>query len=408
MATCQSQGSGGMRICVVGSSKLFFSGITAYTICLANSLARRNQVSVVLLRKLLPRPLFPGREHVGKDQYSVDFAPGIDVYQGMDYNSPRSWLGAYRFLKEHRPNAIIMLWWSSSVAHMQLFLKLANRWGIGARMILEMHEVLDPLEKSILPVRLYSRLAGWLLVRGLDAYTTQSHFDKVEVANAYHIEEEMISVILHGLYEDYKQPMDRTLAREELGIEEEFVVLYFGLIRHYKGVSYLIEAFNSLPKSVANCSRLLIVGEIWEEREILRRLVDTSPYSSRITLVPQYVPDAMIPKYFSAADVVALPYLRASGSGVAHIAMPYGKPIIVSDLSSLRESLSDYQGAMFTAPGDSRAIRDNLLETYQALISRGPVYYSPPQRTWDDIAGQYEDIIHSLVQGSSSRITRPT
>ena len=170
----------------------------------------------------------------------------------------------------------------------------------------------------------------------------------------------------------------------------------------------MIEAFNSLPKSVANCSRLLIVGEIWEEREMLRRLVDTSTYSSRITLVPQYVPDAMIPKYFSAADVVALPYLRASGSGVAHIAMPYGKPIIASDLSPLRESLSDYQGAMFTAPGDSRAIRDKLLETYQTLTSRGPVCYPPPQRTWDDIAGQYEDIIHRLIQGPSSGITRST
>jgi len=356
MATHQSQGRGGMRICVVGSSKLFFSGITAYTICLANSLARRNQVSVVLLRKLLPRPLFPGREHVGKDQYSVDFAPGIDVYQGMDYNSPRSWLGAYRFLKEHRPNAIIMLWWSSSVAHMQLFLKVANRWGIGARMILEMHEVLDPLEKSILPVRLYSRMAGGLLVRGLDAYTTQSHFDKAEVTNAYHIEEEKISVILHGLYEDYKQPMDRTLAREELGIEEEFVVLHFGLIRQYKGVSYLIEAFNSLPGSVANCSRLMIVGEIWEEREMLRQLVDTSPYSSRITLVPQYVPDAMIPKYFSAADVEIL---FSSGCGGTALLEGFG------------ERGSPYRYALWQA---YHSFRSRPTQGVPERLSRGYVY----------------------------------
>jgi hypothetical protein len=76
MGDHQSQSKDGMRICVVGPSKMFFSGVTAYTICLANSLAKRNQVSVILLRNLLPRSLFPGREHVGKDQYSVDFAAG--------------------------------------------------------------------------------------------------------------------------------------------------------------------------------------------------------------------------------------------------------------------------------------------------------------------------------------------
>jgi hypothetical protein len=97
-----------MRVCIVGSSKRFFSGITAHTIFLANALAKRNQVSVLLLRNLLPRFLFPGRGHVGKDQYHIDFAPEVEVYDGMDYNSPLSWLRAYRFLKKQRPEAIII------------------------------------------------------------------------------------------------------------------------------------------------------------------------------------------------------------------------------------------------------------------------------------------------------------
>jgi len=67
----QSNGTAGWKICIVGSSKRFFSGITTHTIFLANALANRNQVSVILLRQLLPRFLFPGREHVGKDQYSM-------------------------------------------------------------------------------------------------------------------------------------------------------------------------------------------------------------------------------------------------------------------------------------------------------------------------------------------------
>jgi len=391
-----------MKICVVGSSKRFFSGITNQTIFLANALAKRNQVSVIPLRNLLPRFLFPGRKRVGKDQYAADFAPSVDVYEGMDYNSPRSWLGAYRFLREHRPDGIIMLWWTSSVAHMQIFLKLANSLGIKAKMILEMHEVVDPLEESILPIRLYSRVIGRRLVRGLDAYTTKSHFNKTQVAQIYGISEDMISVVPHGLYEDYEPELDRVQSRRELGIAEEFVILYFGLIRHYKGVSYLIEAFNALPSSVADRSRLLIVGEVWEEGEMLQRLIDASPSRSKISLVAQYVPDAMLPTYFSAADVVVLPYLRASGSGVAHMAMTYGKPIILSDVAALKETLGDYQGTMFTPPEDSLAIRDNLLKTYEAVKSQGPAYYAPPRHTWDDIARQYENILDRLVSDSGT------
>jgi glycosyltransferase involved in cell wall biosynthesis len=386
-----------MRVCIVGSSKRFFSGITTHTIFLANALAKRHQVSVILLRKLLPRFLFPGRGRVGKDQYSIDFAPGIEVYDGMDYNSPLSWLRAYRFLKQQKPEAIIMQWWSSSVAHMQLFLKWANSVNTKAKMILDMHEVVDPLEESIMPIRLYSRVIGRRLVHGLDAYITQSEFDKIQIARIYRIDPELISVVPVGLYEDYRQPMDKTLAKEELGTSEEFVILYFGLIRHYKGVPCLVKAFDLLPSSIASRSRLLVVGEVWEEGELLQELINSSSYKSQISLVPHYVPDSMIPKYFSAADVVALPYLRASGSGVAHIAMAYGKPLIVSDVAALRESMADYQGALFFPPGDHSALRDKLLQAREAVSSKKEAYYPPPQRTWDDIAQRYEAILYRVV-----------
>jgi len=386
-----------MKICVVGSSKQFFSGITTHTIFLANALSSRNQVSVVLLRNLLPRFLFPGREHVGKEQYSIDFNTDIDVYNGMDYNSPRSWLRAYKFLKIHRPDVIIILWWSSSVAHMQMFLKWVNRMGVKAKIILEMHEVVDPLEERILPIKLYSRIAGRLLIRGLDAYATQSSIDRDKVIDVYHIGANKVHVVPVGLYEDYAKPIDQLQAKLELGIEKEFVILYFGLIRHYKGVPHLIEAFNGLPSSIALRSRLLIVGEVWEEGEMLQKMVDNSPYKDHISLVQQYVPDSMIPRYFSASDVIVLPYLRASGSGVAHIALLYGKPIILSDVSALRESLGNYQGARFVEPGDVASIRENILAIYQAVESGQELHYSSANPTWDDIAHQYETIIERLI-----------
>jgi len=119
-----------------------------------------------------------------------------------------------------------------------------------------------------------------------------------------------------------------------------------------------------MPADVASRSRLLIAGEIWEDREAVTQAITNSPYRDRITLVDTYIPDESIPLYFNAADVVSLPYLRASQSGVAHIAMAFGKPIVVSKVGGLEESMADYAGTFFVPPGDVGAIRDALLRLY--------------------------------------------
>jgi len=358
---------------------------------------------VILLRNLLPRFLFPGREHIGKDQYIVDLSPDIKVYDGMDYNSPLSWIGAHKFLKKNKPDVIIMLWWTSSVAHMQIILKIMNRCDIKAKTALEMHEVVDPLEESILPLRIYSRLAGRQLVREADFCTAKSEFNKTKIAEIYGISENKIFVVPHGLYENYEKALDKSQSKKELVIQEEFVILHFGLIRHYKGIPHLIKAFDSLPPDIAQHSRLMIVGEVWEENDILKQMIDSSPYKDRITLEAQYIADSLIPKYFSASDVVVLPYLRSAGSGVAHLAMTYGKPVILSDVPALRESLGNYHGAIFVEPGNPESIRDNIIAVYKAVASGQELHYQPPQSTWDDIARKYETIIETLVSRSTTK-----
>ncbi len=384
------------RICIVGSSKRFFGGLTTHTIFLANALAKHNQVSVILLRNLLPRFLYPGRKHIGQTNPLVDFHPDIDVYDGMDWNSPLSWHGAYRFLKKHCPDTLIIQWWSSSVAHMELFLTIANRLGPKSKVILEMHEVIDPLEESILPIRLYSRLAGKLIKSKVDIFATHSTSAKKQVAEIYKIDEQRIVVIPIGLYENYHLIADDKLSRKGLGIEEEFVILYFGLIRKYKGVPCLVEAFNKLPRDIALNSRLLVVGEDWGDDTLVGEAVNSSPYKRQITYNPQFVADEMISKYFSAADVVVLPYLRTAGSGVANIAMAYGKPVITSDIETMREGRKDYKGASFVAVGDTATIAERLAEIYTQHKSGKVMLCNPPQTTWDEVARQYKNIIEGL------------
>jgi len=378
------------KICIVGPSTRFFSGLTAHTIFLANALVKRNQISVILLRNLVPRFLYPGRRRIGQISSLVDFHPDIDVYDGMDWNSPVSWYGAYQFLKKHHPDVMIMQWWSSSVAHMELFLAIANKVRPKSKMILEMHEVVDPLEESILPIRIYSRIAGKMITGRADTFTTHSSSAKKQVADIYGINERRVFVVPIGLYDDYKPVVDGRVSRSELGIEKEFVILYFGLIRKYKGVPYLIKAFNKLPWNIAGKSKLIIIGEEWGDDVSISRMIESSPYREQIIYRLQFITDEMIPRYFSVANVIVLPYLRTAGSGVANIAMTYAKPIISSAIEAMKECLSGYDGASFTPPGDSAAITEKLIEIYNMQKSGAPIEYSLPCNTWNEVARQYE------------------
>jgi len=383
-----------MRICIVGSSKKFFSGISAYTIVMANAFAERgHRVSVILLRNLVPLFLYPGRTRVGKGECQIDFHPGIEVYDGMDWNAPLTWTGAYRFLQRQKPDALIMHWWTSSVAHLQIFLALAKHMnGAKFRLALEMHEVVDTLEEKILPIRLYSRIGGKTLLKFCDIYTAHSDEARKAIADTYHIPHNKIHIVPHGPYNIYES-LDKKAAKKELNLAG-YVLLYFGMIRQYKGVSLLIKAFNKLPADVANDICLVIAGEDWGDDTGIQKALSNSPYREKIIFKSEFIPDDLVPKYFAASDTVVLPYLRTCGSGVVNIAVAQGKPVITADLPTMRECLKGYEGARFFPVGDIDSLCAELTEVYQNKFFTENKYYQFHTVSWENIIDKYERIFH--------------
>jgi len=159
----------------------------------------------------------------------------------------------------------------------------------------------------------------------------------------------------------------------------------------------LVKAFSALPGTIAHNSRLVIAGEDWGDEDELSKLIESSPYRHKITFNAYFIPDEMIPLYFSAADVVVLPYsdiFASAGSAIAQIAMAYGKPIITSNFETMRECLQDYEGAFFTLTGDSMAIAEGIAKLYERANSGGAMSYDAPRDTWAKIARQYEQIVN--------------
>jgi glycosyltransferase involved in cell wall biosynthesis len=395
MAACMTYRT---RVVLVGPSIRFLSGISYYTIRLSDALSESTDVKAILFRHMLPKKIFPGWKRVGDELSMASFRADVKVNEVLDWYNPISWMSAASQMRD--ADVIIFQWWTSSVAHMYLALQLMLFRKVP--IVIEYHEVVDPLEQSIMPIRVYSTLMGSIIRRFADQFVVHSKADRTLIEQSYHIRRERVAVIPHGLYDQYPV-IEKPAARKHLGITEENVILFFGLLRPYKGVKYLIEAFDALPQNLIHSTRLLIVGEAWEDRESLIR-ADESPYKEKISIVNRYIGDDEIPLYFSAADLVALPYTRASQSGVAHIAMSYGLPIIATKVGGLEEGLHEYAGAFFIPPNNSENLKDELIR----CIERKGSFAPPANLAWSEIGKQWTSLLNSVIRHEATTLKKGT
>lgn len=370
-------------ISVVGPSTRFLSGISYYTIRLCNALAEKSTVHAVLFRNMLPKRLFPGWKRVGKNESSVCLSAAIHVAEVLDWYNPFSWAeGACRIRKS---DVVIFEWWTSSVVHM--FLALILLTAGRTKIIIEFHEVVDPMEYAILPLRTYAKGMGRVIRRRASRFIVHSEHDRDLIAAQYRIHPSRIATIPHGLYDQYPI-LDKMESKSRLGVDGKTVLLFFGLLRPYKGVTHLIQAFENLPPEILEKTVLFIAGEAWEDQESLD-LIHHSPQSDRILLENRYISDEDIPVFFSAADILVLPYTRASQSGVAHIGIAYGLPILATKVGGLVESLGSYSGTRFAEPGDMKGLSHALAD--MIVHPRNRRFEPPEEMRWGRIAERFMD-----------------
>lgn len=347
------------NVTVVGAGARFASGLTQYTHRLADAIAGTPdlRVSVVLMRQLLPTRLYPGRHRVGKPVTRLRYRQDVPVFDGVDWYWLPSMLRAARFLRRQRPNFVILQWWTGTVLHSYVLLALMAR-RLGARVVVEFHEVLDPGEAGLRLARGYvHRFMGLLLSRA-SGFVVHSQYDEDLLRRAYPIGGRPLMRAAHGPY-DHLQLTSQTPS-DLIAASPVCNLLYFGVLRPYKGVEDLVRAFDALsPEEIENY-RLTIVGEPWEGYTRPAEAVAVSRYRDRITFIDRYVTDSEVATYFAAADAVVLPYRRCSSSGPLHIAMSHGLPVAVPAVGGLVEAVMGYTGAVLLPPGDVGALTDAL------------------------------------------------
>jgi glycosyltransferase involved in cell wall biosynthesis len=319
------------------------------------------------------------------------------MFDGIDWFWLPSLLKAAAFIGRRRPNVIILEWWSGTVLHSYLALCVLARM-LGARVVIEFHEVLDTGEARIPLARIYAKVVGQAVIRLADGYAVHSEFDRALLRVHWRLGGRPVQILPHGPHDHYRktgaEPRLATLRQAPAGVCN---VLFFGVIRPYKGLEDLVAAFDLIPESEIDGYWLTIVGETWEGFTLPAARIAGSRYRDRITFVNRYVPDDELDAWLDGADAVALPYLRSSLSGPLHVAMGYGLPIIMTDVGGNAEAAAGYAGMRLVPPNDPPA----LLEAVRGLSELRGMRFEHPH-SWVQTAEAYETLLEQLLDENAT------
>jgi glycosyltransferase involved in cell wall biosynthesis len=234
-------------------------------------------------------------------------------------------------------------------------LKLARQRG--SKLVYTVHNLLphDP-EKDYKKV--FDRVYG--MMDGLICHTRETRDRLIE---EFGVDGNKLWVIPHGpLFYDYA-PIDKQESKRRLGyLPEHTVVLYQGLVRQYKGLDFLLDAWNKMCEKEPN-ARLLIAGR-GEERdmETVKGKVEALGLQSSVRLDLRYISTEELPIYYQAADIAVYPHREITQSGALMTGIAFRKPIIATALAGFREALENYENAVCVEYGDVRALSERLAE----------------------------------------------
>jgi len=197
----------------------------------------------------------------------------------------------------------------------------------------------------------------------------------------------------HPVYDIFGEVMDKKEARKRLNISAEKVILFFGYVRAYKGLDLL---FKAMPAILDEMSlRLLVVGEFYQSEQDFRKQADDLGFSAIVQFHSKYVPTEEVSMYFSAAEVVVLPYKSATQSGIVQIAYHLNKPCIVTDVGGLAEVVVDGRTGFVVPPEDPAALANAVIRFYsenreQAFVEN--VKQEKQKYSWDNMLNAIEEL----------------
>ncbi len=327
---------------------------------LANYLSAENDVEIFSFKRQYPKLLFPGKTQ--EDTSNKDIIhPGIKNTQIIDSINPFNWRKTAKLISASKPELLILRFWIPFFAPAFYSICKAVKKKTGAKVLFICDNVIPhehrPGDKTL--IKLIFKVGDFFMIHSKSVEEDLLKFSK---GKPY-----MLSP--HPVYNIFGEKVDKAEARrnlsEKYGIscENDRVVLFFGYVRKYKGLPYLINAMKEL--SVYSNVRLLIVGEFYEDENPTHELISSLGLQDKITVISDYIPNEDVKYFFCASDVLALPYIDATQSGIIQIAYFYNKPVIATDVGGLGEVVINGKTGFVVAPRSSESLARAIGKYYE-------------------------------------------
>ncbi|MBI2844730.1 MAG: glycosyltransferase [Armatimonadetes bacterium] len=342
-----------MRITIIGPSYPFRGGIAHYTALLCTSMSTSHQVRLVSLSRQYPRLLFPGKTQTDDSAARIAVEGAEPLIDSMN---PITWFRAARRIREFAPDLVVIQWWHPFFA--PAFGTIARLCRRFSKVLFLCHNVI-PHEKSG-PVKALSKFA----FAGADLFIVHSDEDMANLKSM--LPKATVRKARHPTYEVFgEQRVPRAQARKELSLDPDGnVVLFFGLVREYKGLRFLIEA---MPKILASVdATLVIAGEFYEGREKYAELIQSLGIERKVRIRDEYIPNEKVAVYFEACDLVVLPYVSATQSGIVQIAYAFDKPVVTTNVGGLPEAVIDGDTGYTVPARDHRSLAEAVVAFFRS------------------------------------------
>jgi glycosyltransferase involved in cell wall biosynthesis len=354
-----------MNIIIIGPAYPLRGGIAHASAILQSYLAKHHTVESVTFKRQYPKLLFPGKSQEEKGPASglIDVKPAMTL---IDSINPLNWVTSARVIADKKPDLLIFRYWMPFFG--PCFGTIAKRVkkATGCKVLFLCDNII-PHESRPGDIA-FTKYA----FRQGDCFIVQSDSVRLDLLRLF--PDARFRMVPLPVYEIFGRSLDKEAARKSLNITAKRVILFFGIIRKYKGLMNLLDAMSkyrdqavrSNDTSIAE-TLLMVVGEFYEDGEKYHTKIKELHLESLVRFVSDYVPNEEVNKYFSAADLAVLPYLSATQSAVIQIAYNFNKPVITTDVGGLSEVVLNNKTGYIVQPEDS----DGIVTALQRFYAEG-------------------------------------
>ncbi len=314
-----------MKIAILSCFYPYRGGISQFNACLYEELSKEHIVKAFNFKRQYPEFLFPGKtQYVTADDEAVP----IESEPLLDTANPFSYIATLDAIRKWEPELLIVRYWMSYFAPSLGFI---TRHMKGRSKVISILDNVIPHEPHF-----FDRPFTKYFLKGSDGCITLCDAVAKDLLEIRH--DAKYTVIQHPLYSHFGTKTERKVAERKLGLlEGKRNILFFGLIREYKGLDILINAFSRLDDKY----QLIIAGEPYGSFDCYQKQIAGSGCHDRIKCFLHYIKDSEVKDFFSAADITVLPYRSATQSGISSVSYHFEIPMVVTDVGGMKETIGD-------------------------------------------------------------------